>query len=196
MYDVTQILALAPHRSRIEFILKRPRSFRHCICTFSAPYIRSLSERPSTAVLKMPRNSRRTSYFTYPSAAEVFSSTYPRPNIPAFSSSAHPPCFSSHQLTLSYRFRNIATTEIIIGSDKASFHVHTNILVAESTYFKAALTSGFEEQDTSRISLSNNKPETVELFVQWCYHQPSRYSVIVEQKILQLSSYTTLPIAA
>jgi hypothetical protein len=60
---------------------------------------------------------------------------------------------------------------LVVGPDKAKFRIHQELLISQSPYFRAALTSGFKEAKTRTIVLKTENPETVEFFVHWLYHQ-------------------------
>lgn len=75
---------------------------------------------------------------------------------------------------------------LLAGPHSVSFLVHRNLLVSHSSFFKAALTSEFEEANTNIICLPEQDPEIVGLFVQWCYTGDPHYSRFAGHKLIQL----------
>lgn len=62
------------------------------------------------------------------------------------------------------------TILLVVGKKDTKFHIHAHKLSEVSTFFKAALESGFKEAGERMITLSEDV-ETVDCFVQWVYHQ-------------------------
>ena len=62
------------------------------------------------------------------------------------------------------------TVLLVVGEKKTKFHIHAHKLSEVSTFFRAALESGFREAGERMITLSEDV-ETVDCFVQWVYHQ-------------------------
>ncbi|KAF1922040.1 hypothetical protein BDU57DRAFT_423781, partial [Ampelomyces quisqualis] len=59
---------------------------------------------------------------------------------------------------------------LVVGSAKAKFTIHQELLISQSPYFRAALTSGFKEAKTRTIVMKTEDAQTVEFFVHWLYH--------------------------
>ncbi|KAF2449204.1 hypothetical protein P171DRAFT_480311 [Karstenula rhodostoma CBS 690.94] len=63
---------------------------------------------------------------------------------------------------------------VFVGSSKARFVVHEELLAHYSEFFRAALQGGFAEAETKTITLDDVAPHTFELFVHWLYYQRFR----------------------
>ena len=56
-----------------------------------------------------------------------------------------------------------------MGSEKAIFEVHERQLCDQSSFFNAALNSGFKESSERVVALPDDDVDTVDLFAQWLY---------------------------
>ncbi|MDI1488150.1 MAG: hypothetical protein OHK93_007424 [Ramalina farinacea] len=74
-----------------------------------------------------------------------------------------------------FSYVNEGTVSLVVGEKKTKFHIHAHKLSEVSTFFRAALESGFREAGERMITLSEDV-ETVDCFVQWVYHQKIRVS--------------------
>ena len=61
-----------------------------------------------------------------------------------------------------------SVTLLEVGPSKQRFSAHTSLLVRESDFFKAALSGAFEEA-SGLVSLPEDTPETVAMFMTWLY---------------------------
>ena len=73
-----------------------------------------------------------------------------------------------------FRFADNTTVLVNVGTEKTRFYVHNKFLCNASTFFEAALEGGFEEAESQRIELPEDKPEIVELFLEWLYTKEYR----------------------
>jgi hypothetical protein len=74
-----------------------------------------------------------------------------------------------------------------VGPRHECFHVHRNRLDAASVWFTKILASGFEETATQRITLPEDDPSIVHLFVQWLYDPDSTFSAYLDEQFIQLA---------
>ncbi|TGO31950.1 hypothetical protein BHYA_0375g00020 [Botrytis hyacinthi] len=58
---------------------------------------------------------------------------------------------------------------IHVGSSSQEFAVHRDLICYSSPYFRAALTSGFQETNTGTIELPETNTKIVDLFMGWLY---------------------------
>lgn len=74
---------------------------------------------------------------------------------------------SKHVLT----FDSLAspTVAIVVGEEAAVFHVHENVIRTQSPFFAAALSENRKEGSDMRVCLPEDRPEIVELYIQWLY---------------------------
>ena len=84
-------------------------------------------------------------------------------------------------------FRGVTITTLVVGTQHECFHVHRNRLDTASVWFTKTLTSGFEETATQRIPLPEDDPNIVHLFVQWLYDPDPAFSVLLDEKFMQLA---------
>jgi BTB/POZ domain len=59
--------------------------------------------------------------------------------------------------------------EVVVGEEAAKWLLHEKILVAGSTFFKAAINSRFKEGSERRITLAADESLVFQLFVQYLY---------------------------
>ena len=64
-----------------------------------------------------------------------------------------------------------STITVIVGqpSDKSTWHIHRNLLIANSQFFKAALSGNFEESKTNTVHLVEEENEIFSFVVLWLY---------------------------
>ena len=64
-----------------------------------------------------------------------------------------------------------STITVIVGQprDQSTWHIHRNLLVAKSQFFKAALSGNFEESKTDTVHLVEEENEIFSLVVLWLY---------------------------
>ncbi|KAK6533757.1 hypothetical protein TWF694_002688 [Orbilia ellipsospora] len=67
-----------------------------------------------------------------------------------------------------YLFATLNVT-LAAGTAKTIVKVHEYVLIAQSPFFKAALTSGFQESKAQHISLPEIKPEILTKVLRWLY---------------------------
>jgi hypothetical protein len=84
-------------------------------------------------------------------------------------------------------FRGVTFATLIVGPQHEYFHVHRNRLDAASVWFTKILGSGFEETATQRITLPEDDPSIVHLFVQWLYDPDPTFSVDLDEHFMQLA---------
>jgi hypothetical protein len=84
-------------------------------------------------------------------------------------------------------FRGVTFATLIVGPQHEYFHVHRNRLDAASVWFTKILGSGFEETATQRITLPEDDPSIVHLFVQWLYDPDPTFSVHLDERFMQLA---------
>jgi hypothetical protein len=60
---------------------------------------------------------------------------------------------------------------MVVGSEKARFTVHEELLTYHSLYFRAALTGGFKEAEDKVVTLADESGLVVEFFIHWLYYQ-------------------------
>ncbi|KAF2121960.1 hypothetical protein BDV96DRAFT_618446 [Lophiotrema nucula] len=62
-----------------------------------------------------------------------------------------------------------STAELLVGSRRTRFLIHTQLLVEQSPYFRAALTGSFLESNAKSIELDDVLVDVFELCVGWLY---------------------------
>lgn len=77
---------------------------------------------------------------------------------------------------MTYRFSNTSTVTLLVGENKAAFHVHLDVLCDASPFFKAAFLGSFRESSEKTMQLPEDDEDTFELFVGWLYCQ--RYELL------------------
>ncbi|KAJ4378440.1 hypothetical protein N0V86_006143 [Didymella sp. IMI 355093] len=60
---------------------------------------------------------------------------------------------------------------VLVGPEKKPFVVHRDLLIYHSDFFRAALTSNFEEAKNKNVTLPDDEPTIFEFFVHWLYHK-------------------------
>ena len=73
------------------------------------------------------------------------------------------------QLTRNNRSELIATSIILVGPKQTPFHIHTSLLITQSSYFRAALTGHFLESTRKCITLEDVSIEHFQLLTSWLY---------------------------
>lgn len=73
------------------------------------------------------------------------------------------------QLTRNNRSDLIATSIILVGPKQTPFHIHTSLLITQSSYFRVALTGHFLESTTNCITLEDVSVEQFQLLTSWLY---------------------------
>ncbi|GIZ37303.1 hypothetical protein CKM354_000075300 [Cercospora kikuchii] len=64
-----------------------------------------------------------------------------------------------------------AIITLVVGQDEesVSFHVHEDLLREHSHFFDAALKNQWKEAQERKIALPEDKPDIVDMYVQWLY---------------------------
>lgn len=60
--------------------------------------------------------------------------------------------------------------QITVGDEQRTFHVHMDLLMQHSKYFKISLNSKFVEGRTKQVVLEDDNADAFHLFVQWLYN--------------------------
>ncbi|KAI8934367.1 hypothetical protein NX059_009102 [Plenodomus lindquistii] len=71
---------------------------------------------------------------------------------------------------------------VLVGKNRAVFHIHQDLLTHHSPFFRAALTGGFEEAQKNEVVLSDTGVNTFEIFVHWLYY--GRFPTIEDNEAL------------
>ncbi|PVH85701.1 hypothetical protein DL98DRAFT_377704, partial [Cadophora sp. DSE1049] len=58
---------------------------------------------------------------------------------------------------------------LLVGSKRKEFMVHKNLICRASDFFKSAFVGDFQEGQSGTISLAEDNPGAVSLFVDWIY---------------------------
>ena len=66
-------------------------------------------------------------------------------------------------------FRDVPTVTLLVGTDKAAFHVHQGLLFNASAVFKATFSGAFKESADRSMLLPEDDVESVERMIQWLY---------------------------
>ena len=69
------------------------------------------------------------------------------------------------------RASNVVFAKVIVGAQKECFTIHQDLLIHQSSFFRAALTGNFAEADSKTVILADTHSEIFELFVHWLYYQ-------------------------
>ncbi|PNS21414.1 hypothetical protein CAC42_1193 [Sphaceloma murrayae] len=78
--------------------------------------------------------------------------------------------FPKTRVILRTRFRKMHDmATVLVGPNQVRFVLHTDLLVATSPFFAAALQGHFTESSSQTVTLPEEKPDIFEWFVQWLY---------------------------
>ncbi len=61
--------------------------------------------------------------------------------------------------------------QVLVGKDgkETKFHVHQNLLINRSAFFKNALSNGWKEAEDRLVKLPEDKPETFKIYIHFTY---------------------------
>lgn len=83
-----------------------------------------------------------------------------------------------------FSYINEGTVLLVVGEKTTNFYVHAHKLSEVSTFFKAALESGFKEAGERVITLPEDRVHIIDCFVQWVYHQKIAMLEDVDLKVI------------
>ena len=72
-------------------------------------------------------------------------------------------------LLIRSRFVEVETVALIVGPERLHVTVHKDLLCKETAYFKKVFASGFKEGEDKTISMPEDDPDIVDIFLKWLY---------------------------
>ena len=61
------------------------------------------------------------------------------------------------------------TITVLVGEKEQSFIVHQDIICASSEFFRAAVSKGWQEEETKTVRLREHSPAAFKIYLEWLY---------------------------
>lgn len=154
-------------RQPLQFTLPGPptRAFREICPTKVSPFnadAQTTAPSPATAAQILSTSGRSTFSVLRPSDARGPQSALQRYGQPPF---------GTHEWSTDQPRYDGAVFTVSVGSTKKEWHIHENILTKDSDFFAAAAKKQWSEGQDKRITLSDDDPETFQVYVGWLYER-------------------------